>query len=127
MAWEVDLHDEFVPEYRSLHINVQDELLARIALLEQFGPQLGRPQADTLNGSRHPNMKELRFDAADGVWRVAFAFDSNRMAILLVAGDKAGVSEKRFYRQLIEKADKRFDAHLAQIKRRRAEERKENR
>jgi hypothetical protein len=43
-------------------------------LLEQFGPSLGRPWADTLNGSRHANLKELRFDAADGVWRVAFAF-----------------------------------------------------
>jgi len=98
---------------------VQDELLAHIALLEQFGPQLGRPRADTLNGSRHPNMKELRFKAADGVWRVAFAFDLNRGAILLVAGDKSGVGEKRFYRQLIEKADERFDAHLARIKRQR--------
>ena len=117
MKWEVDLHDDFVPEHRNLHKDVQDELLAHIELLEQFGPQLGRPRADTLNGSRHPNMKELRFDAADGVWRVAFAFDPNRKAILLVAKDKSGVSEKRFYRQLIEKADERFDAHVAKIKR----------
>ena len=68
MKWEVDLHDDFVPEYRHLHKDVQDELLANIELLEQFGPQLGRPRADTLNGSRHPNMKELRFAAAEGVW-----------------------------------------------------------
>jgi hypothetical protein len=61
-------------------------------------------------------MKELRFDAADGVWRVAFAFDPNRKAILLVAGDKSGGSEKRFYRQLIETADERFDVHVARIK-----------
>jgi hypothetical protein len=61
-------------------------------------------------------MKELRFDAADGVWRVAFAFDPRRRAILLVAGDKSGVSERRFYRQFIAKADQRFDAHLAQLK-----------
>jgi hypothetical protein len=95
---------------------VQDELLAHIELLEQFGPQLGRPSPDTLNGSRHANMKELRFRAAAGVWRVAFAFDPNRRAILLVAGDKAGVSERRFYRQLIEKADSRCDTHLAKTK-----------
>ena len=75
-----------------------------VALLEQFGPQLGRPQADTLNDSRRANLKELRFAAADGVWRVAFAFDPKRTAILLVAGDKSGVSEKRFYRQLIDTA-----------------------
>ena len=69
-------------------------------------------------------MKELRFDAADGVWRVAFAFDPNRKAILLAAGDKSGVSEKRFYRRLIDKADKRFDAHGAKIKRQKEKERK---
>src|SRR6266496_4127905 len=72
--------------------------------------------ASILKGSRHANMKELRFDAADGVWRVAFAFDPKRKAILLVAGDKSGGSEKRFYRQLIDKADARFDAHLSKIK-----------
>jgi hypothetical protein len=124
VKWEVDLYDDFVPEYRQLHKDVQDELLANIELLEHSGPQLGRPRADTLNSSRHANMKELRFDAADGVWRVAFAFDPNRKAILLVAGDKSGGSEKRFYRQLIDKADARFDAHLSRIKRHKKEERK---
>lgn len=57
VKWEVDLHDDFVHEYVVIRKDVQDELLAHIALLEQFGPQLGRPRADTLNGSRHPNMK----------------------------------------------------------------------
>jgi hypothetical protein len=61
-------------------------------------------------------MKELRFDAADGVWRVAFAFDPQRKAILLVAGDKSGGSERRFYRTLIRRADERFDAHLERLK-----------
>jgi len=85
-----------------------------ILLLREFGRQLGRPHADTLKGSKHANMKELRFKAADGVWRIAFAFDPKRDAILLVAGDKAGVSETRFYKQLIDLADRRFDAHLEQ-------------
>jgi hypothetical protein len=62
-------------------------------------------------------MKELRFEAADGVWRVAFAFDPVRAAVLLVAGDKSGVSEKRFYKRLIDIADRRFDAHLSALKR----------
>ena len=61
-------------------------------------------------------MKELRFRANDGVWRVAFAFDPKRNAILLTAGDKSGGSEDRFYRRLIKKADDRFDSHLRQIK-----------
>lgn len=116
VAWEVDLHDDFVPEYHDLPGDVQDELQAHIALLEQFGPQLGRPRADTINGSRHANMKELRFDAGDGVWRFAFAFDPTRRAIILCGGDKSGVSQKRFYRQLIAKADARFDIHVAKIK-----------
>jgi hypothetical protein len=60
-------------------------------------------------------MKELRFDADDGVWRVAFAFDRERKAILLVAGDKSGGSEKRFYKTLIAKADKRFQGHLDRV------------
>jgi hypothetical protein len=84
-------------------------------VLQEFGPQLGRPCADTLKGSRHANMKELRFSAADGEWRLAFAFDPVPKAILLVAGDKSGGSEKRFYRQRIRKADKCFDAHLTRI------------
>jgi hypothetical protein len=116
-GWEVILHGEFEPEFDALPEGAQDELLAHAKLLQQFGPQLGRPRADTLNGSRHANVKELRFDAADGVWRVAFAFDPNRKAILLACGDKSGGSEKRFYRELIEKADTRFNEHLARIRR----------
>lgn len=85
-------------------------------LLETLGPQFGRPRVDTLNGSKRANMKELRFDAADGVRRVAFAFDPNRRAILFVAGDKSGSSEKRFRKQLIKKADRRFDEHLKRLK-----------
>ena len=94
---------------------MRTEILALSLVLQEFGPQLGRPRVDTLKGSRHANMKELRFSAADGEWRVAFAFDTRRRGILLVAGDKSGGSEKRFYRELIRKADYRFDAHLARI------------
>jgi hypothetical protein len=64
-------------------------------------------------------MKELRFDADDGVWRVAFAFDPNRRAVLLVAGDKSGGSEKRFYRQLVRTADQCFDQHLEHVRKER--------
>ena len=124
MAWQVDLHDDFVAEFRALAEDVQDELLAHVALLEQFGPQLGRPRADTLKGSYHANMKELRFEAADGVWRFAFAFDLKRQAIILCGADKSGGSEKRFYRQLIQKADKRFAAHQAKLEAEKTKERK---
>jgi hypothetical protein len=65
-------------------------------------------------------MKELRFDAADGVWRVAFAFDPRRKAILLCAGDKSGGGERRFYRRFIARADDRFDRYLARLKEKRS-------
>lgn len=117
MAWNVEFHAQFVPEFEGLAEALQDELLAHVAVLEVFGPQLGRPRVDTLYGSRHANMKELRFDAADGVWRFAFAFDPKRRAIVLCGGDKSGGSQRRFYRQLVDKADKRFDSHLAAIER----------
>ncbi|MGA7796577.1 MAG: type II toxin-antitoxin system RelE/ParE family toxin [Candidatus Acidiferrales bacterium] len=115
VKWAVEMADEFKPEFDLLAQSVRNELLALAHVLQEFGPRLGRPRVDTLKGSRHANMKELRFSAADGEWRVAFAFDPKRKAILLVAGDKSGGSEKRFYRQLIRKADKRFDAHLTRI------------
>lgn len=116
MSWIVEIGDEFEPEFDALHEDVQTELLALTRLLQQFGPHLGRPRVDTLNDSRHANIKELRFSAVGGEWRVAFAFDPKRKGILLVAGDKSGVSEKRFYRELIRKADDRFDAHLARLR-----------
>ena len=119
MRWSVLFHVAFDLEFDALPEAVQDELLAHARLLEKFGPTLGRPRADTLNGSRHANMKELRFDAANRVWRVAFAFDPRRRAILLACGDKSGGSEKRFYRQLIRKADQRFDNHLARLRKER--------
>jgi hypothetical protein len=116
VAWVVEIGDEFKPEFDALPEKVREEILAFSRLLQKFGPLLKRPHVDTLKGSRHTNMKELRFDVADGEWRVAFAFDPKRTAILLVAGDKSGGSQKRFYRQLIVKADDRFEAHLRRLK-----------
>lgn len=117
MPWVVRFGDEFEQEYLALGPAVQDEFLAAARLLEDYGPQLGRPHVDTLKGSKHAHMKELRFNAAGGVWRVAFAFDPERQGILLVAGDKSGSSEGRFYRRLIARADKRYAAHLQRLRR----------
>src|SRR3546814_11871053 len=81
MSWEVQFDPAFDPEFDALPADVQDELLAQAKLLEAFGPKLGRPRVDTLKGSRHANMTELRFDAGDGVWRVAFAFAPTRKSV----------------------------------------------
>ncbi len=115
MPWTVAFADEFFAEYEALANAVQDELLLGAKLLELYGPSLGRPHVDTLKGSGYANMKELRFKADDGVWRVAFAFDPKRNAILLVASDKSGTSQTRFYKRLIATADTRYKAHLKRI------------
>jgi hypothetical protein len=107
------MHDALADEFPSFEASVKREFRAKTHLLASEGPSLGRPHADTLVGSRHVNMKELRFFAGNGVWRVAFAFDPKRRAILLVAADKSGVSSRRFYKRLIAVADARFDEHLA--------------
>lgn len=117
MPWTVRFVDAFDREFDALPEAVQDELLAQSRVIEALGPRAGRPRVDTLDGSKHANMKELRFDADGGVWRrVAFAFDPARQAILLVAGDKSGGGERRFYKRLIAVADARFDTHLARLR-----------
>ena len=116
MSWEIEFHDDYSNEFDELPQAVQIELLALLELLASEGPELSRPHADTLKGSKHANMKELRFTVSGGVWRVAFAFDPARRAILLVGGNKSGVKEKRFYKVLIKTADARFDAHIEDLK-----------
>jgi hypothetical protein len=116
MPWDVRLNAAFAQEARAFPRPVQIELAALAELLREFGPQLRRPHCDTLNGSRHANMKELRFSMPDGAWRIAFAFDPDRNAILLVGGNKSGGNERRFYRDLIRIADSRFNAHLRTLR-----------
>ena len=112
MSWSAYFHPKFKTEYEELPESVQDELVASLVPLRMYGPALGRPDVDTLKNSRYTNMKEIRFQADGGVWRVAFVFDPRRNAILLIAGDKSGVSEATFYKRLIDKADKRYKEHL---------------
>ena len=115
MTWKVAFAEEFYAEYEALSQAVQDALLLGAKLLEVYGPNLGRPHVDTLKGSRYANMKELRFRAAGGVWRVAFAFDPRCEAVLLVAGEKSGLTQSRFYKRLIATADARYRAHLERM------------
>ena len=116
MGWDILFHDDFANEFDAMAKPLQDELLAHALLLRDFGPRLGRPTVDTLKGSKHTNLKEMRFAWAGEVWRVAFAFDPKRQAILLVGGDKGGADQRRFYKRLISTADERFNGHLASLK-----------
>lgn len=102
-------------EVRELPQKVRQSLGETLVAVEIEGPDLGRPYVDTLEGSRHSNMKELRFGADGGVWRFAFAFDPAQRAVVLVGGDKQGANQRRFYNWLIRIADERFD-HYAEKK-----------
>lgn len=116
MSWTVKFHDEFQPEFDALSQEVKEELLAEAKFVETFGPETSRPHVDTLKGSQYANMKERRFEANNGEWRAAFAFDPRREAIVLIAADKAGVNQAKFYKRLIEKADARYTRHIAGLK-----------
>ncbi|MRU17074.1 addiction module toxin RelE [Roseovarius sp. A21] len=115
--WIVDFDEDFKKkEFDNFPKEVRLKILEMALVLQGVGPELGRPLVDTLYDSKHANMKELRFNLGDETWRVAFAFDTERKALLLTAGDKSGVNQKRFYKKLIKTADARFDAHLEKLK-----------
>ena len=113
-TWDVEITDEYMTWFRSLNQGQQDAIRTDIALLERMGPSLGPPYADSIAGSKHPNMKELRTMHARRHLRSFFAFDPRRTAILLIGGDKTG--DKRFYARMIDQADRLFDEYLAEIR-----------
>jgi hypothetical protein len=112
--WEVEYTDEFSLWWEDLTEDEQDAIARTVETLRRVGPPLGRPQVDTVNGSRHSNMKELRTQYAGRPFRTFFVFDPRRAAILLIGGDKTG--DKRFYDRMIPLADSLYDAHLAQLR-----------
>jgi hypothetical protein len=115
VEYEVEFTEEFEEWWDGLTEEEQDSVAARVELLERHGPNLGRPHADVVHSSRHTNMKELRIQHAGRPYRVLFAFDPARRAILLVGGDKTG--NDRWYEEFVPVADRLFDEHLAALKR----------
>lgn len=109
-VWEVVYTDEFGEWFGGLQEEQQDAVVARVELLEAEGPALGRPTVDTIEGSRHPNMKELRVSKG-GAIRILFAFDPRRQAVLLLGGDKSG-QWNAWYVEAIPRADDLFDEYL---------------
>lgn len=109
--WQVDV--TLVEEWLlALSQDDYDLVIAALEILSAEGPMLGRPLVDTIKGSRHKNMKELRPGSAGrSEVRILFAFDPRRRAVLLLAGDKAG-NWQRWYRRNIPIADHLFDTHL---------------
>ncbi|QIM63144.1 diaminopimelate decarboxylase [Pasteurellaceae bacterium Orientalotternb1] len=122
--WNVILQDPVLDWFNTLE---QDDLLkiyAGLELLSTEGPQLGRPYADTLQGSKYPNLKELRVQSKLSVFRLFFIFDPIRQAIVLCGGDKKGKKEKAFYKTMIALAEQTYDSYLSQFEQEQKNEQK---
>ena len=114
--WGINTTDTFDAWYENLDDTDRANVLASMLVLQSQGPMLGRPHADTVNGSAYSNMKELRVQSKGQPLRAFYAFDPERKGILLCAGNKAG-NEKRFYEEIIPIADREYAAHLEALKR----------
>jgi hypothetical protein len=112
--WDVEFTNEFGRWWETLDVAEQVSLDASVRLLEQLGPHLSRPHADTVSGSRHSNMKELRTQCKGRALRSFFAFDPRRCAILLISADKTG--DDRFYERMIPLADQLYDEYLEELR-----------
>lgn len=112
--WMIDRTDEFVNWIKELDDDAKEAIYKKLLILKEFGPSLGRPSVDSVKESKHNNMKELRVSNKQRVFRILFAFDTERTAILLIGGDKRG--DKRFYARVIPIADKLLDQHLEQLR-----------
>lgn len=109
--WEVEFTDRFEKWWNELSEEEQEEIDARVEVLERHGPGLGRPLVDAITSSRHPNMKELRA----GSIRILFAFDPRRVAILLIGGDKREDWDG-WYEVAVPQADDLYDEHLRELR-----------
>lgn len=115
MSWDVEFTNEFGGWYGSLTEDAQDDIDRVVGLLEAKGPQLPFPYSSGIEGSRHPHMRELRVQSSGEPYRLFYAFDPRRTAILLIGGNKVG--DERFYETMIPLADRLYDEYLIEIRR----------
>ncbi len=115
VGWEVEYTDEFEAWWENLSEEEQESIDAVVRVLQQVGPRLPRPYSDTVEHSRHQNMKELRVQHRGRPYRILYVFDPRRTAILLIGGDKTG--HKNWYKKYVPVADKLYDEHLEALKR----------
>ncbi len=111
--WNIETRPRFDHWYWQLPDSDRIAIQAHFIVLSEKGAQLGRPYADTVNGSKHNNMKELRIQSRGKPLRVFYAFDPVRTGIILCGGDKTG--NKRFYKEMIQLADTEYDDHLEEL------------
>ncbi len=113
--WEIVTTDTFDKWFDGLNDSDRANIIAGMLLLQEIGPHLSRPYADTVNGSKYTNMKELRIQSNGDPLRAFFAFDPTRKGILLCAGNKVG-NEKRFYKRMLPLADSEYETHLKNMR-----------
>ncbi len=113
--WEIDRTDEVKTWIEAQDDDAREVILEKLIVLKKLGPQLGRPTVDSVKGSSFNNMKELRIQNKNRVFRIFFAFDPERKAILLIGGDKKGIND--FYEKMIHQADKLYSSHLEELRR----------
>lgn len=113
MSWEVEFTDEFAAWWDDLNDDEQDSIDQIVGLLEARGPSLPFPYSSDVNGSKHGNMRELRVQHAGEPYRIFYAFDPRRSAILLVGGNKTG--DDRFYERMVPLADRIYDEHIHEL------------
>jgi hypothetical protein len=114
MAWDVEYTDEFGNWWERLTEAEQESVAATVGLLEIEGPHLPFPYCSGVEGSRHGHMRELRIQHAGRPYRVLYAFDPRRCAVLLIGGDKTG--NDRWYEQFVPTADRLYDEHLDSLR-----------
>ena len=114
MRWEVGDTDEFEMGWDRLSESEQDDVQVSVMLLGDAGPYLGFPHTSDIKGSRHGNLRELRVQHAGRPYRVLYAFDPRRCAILLIGGDKTG--QDRWYQEHVPLAERLYDEHLEVLK-----------
>lgn len=108
--WIIDRTDEIAEWIAELDDDAKEAILRHILILKEIGPTLGRPYVDSIKESKHHNMKELRVQNKQRLFRIFFVFDLERKAILLIGGDKRG--DKRFYKRMIPLADQLYDTYI---------------
>lgn len=114
MAWEIEFTDEFGSWWQRLSAAEQESVRAYVRLLQDFGVALRFPYCSGVETSRHAHMRELRVQHAGEPYRVLYAFDPRRVAILLIGGAKTG--DERWYGTFVPIADDLYDAHLRQLR-----------
>jgi hypothetical protein len=114
VTWDVEYTPVFGDWWDELKEDEQVSVAASVALLEHYGPSLPFPHSSGIHGSRHSHMRELRVQHGGRPYRVLYAFDPRRAAILLLGGDKTG--KARWYELNVPRADALYDEHLAQLK-----------